>query len=243
MDKGLLVLGGSSDIARSTAREFAERGFDLVLAGRNTRELKKDCDDFTVRYGIRAEVRELDILNTDPDDFFSDEESVPAYTLFAIGELGSQETDQQNSDRIRQILDVNFSASVPFLEKIAGIYENRKQGSLMVIGSVAGDRGRSSNYLYGSAKAGLEAWASGARNRLAKSGAHVLTIKPGFVKTSMTENLELPGALTVSPERVAKSVFRACMKKKNVVYIPWFWWGIMGIIKNIPERVFKKLSL
>ncbi|MCL4128207.1 UNVERIFIED_CONTAM: hypothetical protein GTU68_062310 [Idotea baltica] len=121
--------------------------------------------------------------------------------------------------------------------------ENRKEGTIVGISSVAGERGRASNYLYGSAKAGFTSFLSGLRNRLAGKGVHVLTVKPGFVDTAMTEGLDLPGPLTAQPQQVARAVFKAVGKKKNTLYTLWMWRYVMLIIRNIPEAIFKKLSL
>ena len=129
------------------------------------------------------------------------------------------------------------------METIAADFEQRNEGTICGISSVAGERGRKSNYLYGSAKAGFSEYLSGLRNRLAKSNVHVVTVKPGFIDTKMTEGMPLPAPLTAQPEQVAKDIFKACMKKKNVIYTLWMWRWIMAIIRNIPEPIFKKLDL
>ncbi|WP_250523076.1 MULTISPECIES: SDR family NAD(P)-dependent oxidoreductase, partial [unclassified Caballeronia] len=126
---------------------------------------------------------------------------------------------------------------------IANRLEAQRHGTLAVISSVAGDRGRPSNYLYGSAKAALQAFLEGLRARLFKVGVHVVDIKPGFVATPMTAGLPLPGPLVATPEKVAKDIVRGIDRKKDVLYTPWFWWGIMLIIRNVPRFVFKRASL
>jgi short-subunit dehydrogenase len=139
--------------------------------------------------------------------------------------------------------NTNAVSIIALLTRFANIVEQQRRGTIAVISSVAGDRGRQSNYLYGSAKAALSTFCDGLRARLFKVGAHVVTIKPGFVATPMTAGLPLPGPLVATPEKVAGDIVRAIEKGKDVIYTPWFWWGIMLIIRSIPGRVFKRLSL
>ena len=148
--------------------------------------------------------------------------------------------DWKESERI---LATNYIGAVSILNIIANDFEKRKSGVIVGISSVAGDRGRMSNYLYGSAKAGLTAYLSGLRNRLFHSGVHVLTVKPGFVRTKMTEGLPLPVLVTADPEQVAKKIYAAIKRRKNTIYILPIWLLIMYIIRNIPEAIFKKMKL
>ena len=161
-----------------------------------------------------------------------------------FGYLGENEkalTDwkEANTDHQYQL----YRRSFHFKCDAAIIMLRRKKGTIVGISSVAGERGRQSNYLYGSAKAGFTAYLSGLRNRLFHKGVHVVTVQPGFVYTSMTENLKLPALLTAKPEDVADAVYQRCKKKKNIIYVKWFWRWIMLIIKIIPEFMFKKLKL
>jgi short-subunit dehydrogenase len=142
-----------------------------------------------------------------------------------------------------QMFSVNYVGAASILEIAAADMEKQGKGTIIGISSVAGDRGRGSNYLYGSAKAGFTAYLSGLRNRLFSSGVHVLTVKPGFVYTAMTAHLPLPKPLTAQPHQVAKDIFRAAQKQKNVIYTLWMWRYVMMIIRNIPEFIFKKLKL
>jgi decaprenylphospho-beta-D-erythro-pentofuranosid-2-ulose 2-reductase len=146
-------------------------------------------------------------------------------------------------EEVQKTIQVNFTGAVSILNIVANDFEQRGKGSIIGISSVAGDRGRQSNYIYGSAKAGFTAYLSGLRNRLAKSGVHVMTVKPGFCRTKMTENLQLPAALTAEPDQVAHSVFQGLDQKHNVVYTLWMWRWIMLIIRMIPEFIFKKLNM
>jgi short-subunit dehydrogenase len=143
----------------------------------------------------------------------------------------------------QKTIDVNFTGMVSILNIVASDFEARGEGAIAAVSSVAGDRGRQSNYIYGSAKAGLTTYLAGLRNRLAKKGVHVMTVKPGFCRTKMTENLELPGALTAEPEQVADAVFRGMNNKSNVIYTLWMWRWVMLIIKHIPEFMFKKMGM
>jgi short-subunit dehydrogenase len=138
---------------------------------------------------------------------------------------------------------VNYTGAVSILNVVAEDFEKRGQGAIVGMSSVAGDRGRQSNYIYGSAKAGFTAYLSGLRNRLAKTGVHVMTVKPGFCRTKMTEHLELPAALTAEPAQVATAVFQGMEKKQNVVYTLWMWRWVMLVIRCIPECVFKRLGM
>ena len=160
-----------------------------------------------------------------------------------FGYLGDQNVGQQDWGEAGKILNTNFVGAVSILNIIAEDFEKKKAGVIVGISSVAGDRGRGSNYLYGSAKAGLTAYLSGLRNRMNGFGVSIITIKPGFVDTSMTEGLSLPPLLTAQPKTVANDVYKAVQKSKDIVYTKWFWRWIMLAIQTIPERIFKKLSL
>lgn len=240
----LLVLGATSDMARATALAFGNAGWNVQLAGRDTAMLDLLARDFTVRTGMRAETFPFDAMQ--PDAHTTLWESLPEKpdaVLCAVGLLGDQEKARHDTALADAILRVNFTGLVPILSLAADAFEQRGNGLIIGISSVAGDRGRASNYVYGSAKAGFTAFLSGLRNRLARKGVHVLTVKPGFAYTAMTEGLPLPPPLTASPEDVGAAIFKAVAKKRNVVYVKPCWRLIMGIIRHIPECVFKRLSL
>jgi short-subunit dehydrogenase len=240
----LLILGAKSDIAKAVAHRFAREGFDLLLAARDHGDLEPDLKDIYVRYGVRAEALEFDALDYEGHETFY--EGIPANPIGVVcvaGYLGDQELAQKDFKEAETILDTNYKGCVSILNIIASDLETRREGFIITVSSVAGDRGRQSNYLYGSAKAGLTAYLSGLRNRLQKSGVQVMTVKPGFVNTAMTEGMGLPSLLTAEPAEVAEDIYRAFQKKKDVLYTKWFWRYIMLIIRNIPERVFKRLKL
>ena len=160
-----------------------------------------------------------------------------------FGFLGDQQKAESDWEECHRILQVNFVGAVSILNRIAEKYIAGGHGTIVGISSVAGERGRKSNYLYGSAKAGFTAYLSGLRNRLFSKGIHVLTVQPGFVYTKMTEHLTLPAPLTATPEQVAAAIATAVRKKKNIIYVKWFWRWIMLVIRCIPEPVFKKMNL
>ncbi|RFS19057.1 short-chain dehydrogenase [Chitinophaga silvatica] len=240
----VLLLGAGSDMAVALARKFASEKFDIQLAGRNTSALEPMKLDLQVRYGIKASVHAFDAQDYNSHaSFFSQLPEVPAVTICVFGYLGDQEKAQQNWLEASRIIETNYTGAVSILNIISQQYAQSGNGTIIGISSVAGERGRQSNYLYGSAKAGFTAYLSGLRNRLFKYNVHVLSVLPGFVDTQMTQHLTLPPLLTAQPEAVANSIYKAFKSKKNVLYVKWHWKYIMLIIKLIPEAIFKKLSL
>ncbi len=240
----IIIVGAKSDIAKATAREYAQNGYDIYLAGRNISELEAFAEDIRVRSEKAVELVELDILNYASHQVFYDSlAEKPLGVISAVGYLGEQEKAQIDSDEAHKIIDTNYTGVVNLLNIIANDFEERRAGFIVGISSVAGDRGRKSNYIYGSAKAGLTAYLSGLQNRLYESQVHVLTVKPGFVATKMTADMDLPKKLTAQPEEVAKDIFKAQQRGKNVLYTKWMWKYIMFIITSIPEFIFKKMSI
>lgn len=243
--KTILILGAVSDMATAIAHRYAKEGYQIILAGRQAeKRLQPLSKDLSIRYGVTAYFVEFDALDFDNHEtFYSSLPESPNIAICVFGTMGDEKRAYSDTDAMRQILDTNYTGAVSILNVIANHFEKRKSGSIVGISSVAGDRGRQSNYLYGSAKAGFTAYLSGLRNRLTPAGVEVLTVKPGFVATSMTQDLNLPPLLTASPEKVAQDIFKAVAKKKNQIYTPWFWRFIMLIIRSIPESIFKKLKL
>lgn len=240
----ILIVGAKSDIAKATAREYAKHGYDLYLAARNASELDEFTNDVTVRTQRIVKIVELDILDYKSHQAFYDQlEEKPLGVISAIGYLGEQEKAQSDFDEAQRIMDTNYTGVVSLFNIIADDFEKRRSGFIIGISSVAGDRGRKSNYIYGSAKAALTTYLSGLRNRLHDAQVHVLTVKPGFVATKMTEGMDLPEKLTAQPEEVAENIYNAQQKNKNVLYAKWVWRWIMMIIKMIPEWKFKKMSI
>jgi len=240
----IVIAGAKSDIAKATAREYAKNGYDIYLAGRNISELEAFAEDIRVRSQRVVELVELDILDyPSHQTFYNSLIEKPLGIIVAVGYLGEQEKAQLDNQEAQKIIDTNYSGVVNLLNIIAHDFEERRAGFIVGISSVAGDRGRKSNYIYGSAKAGLTAYLSGLRNRLYESQVHVLTVKPGFVATKMTEGMDLPPKLTAQPEQVAQDIYKAQQQGKNVLYTKWIWKYIMFIITSIPEFIFKKMSI
>jgi len=240
----VLIIGAKSDIAKATAREYAKHGYDLYLAARNSEELEAFAQDVMTRTQKTVKLLELDILDYKSHRAFYDNlEEKPLGVILAIGYLGEQEKAQSDFSQAQQIMDTNYTGVVSLFNIIADDFEKRRSGFMVGISSVAGDRGRKSNYIYGSAKAALTAYLSGLRNRLYDAQVHVLTVKPGFVATKMTEDMDLPEKLTAQPEAVAEDIYKAQQKNKNVLYTKWIWKWVMMIIRNIPEFQFKKMSI
>ncbi|MCC7159763.1 MAG: SDR family oxidoreductase [Ignavibacteria bacterium] len=243
----LLVLGANSLIAQAAASHFAEAGHKIIFAGRIQDEPEKFAKDFSIRYNIECTSEIVDALDYSTHKKFAEDviskDPELDYILIVFGYLGTQEKAQSNFDEAHRIIDTNYTGVVSVCELFAAEFEIRKKGTIAAISSVAGDRGRQSNYMYGSAKGALSVYLQGLRNRLAKCGVNVLTIKPGFVNTPMTYGMPLPKPLVASPQKVGKDIYKAMIKGKSVVYTPFYWRWIMFIVKSIPEFIFKKLKL
>jgi decaprenylphospho-beta-D-erythro-pentofuranosid-2-ulose 2-reductase len=242
----ILIIGATSAIAEATARIYAARNDRLYLLARNTERMQTLAADLRVR---GAESVRCDTLEV--NDFASHEAVIDAaidsmggidLVLIAHGTLSDQKACEQDFSLTLQELNTNAIGVFSLLTHLANHFEAQRHGTIAVISSVAGDRGRQSNYVYGTAKGAVSIFLQGLRNRLYRSGVHVLTIKPGFVDTPMTRKLK-KGLLWASPEKVGKNIVVAITKKKNCVYIPAFWKGIMLVIKLAPESIFKRLSI
>jgi decaprenylphospho-beta-D-erythro-pentofuranosid-2-ulose 2-reductase len=239
-----LILGAASDMAGAIAKKFASKGYAVQLAARNVHRLTPLLSDIAIRYNVAATVHEFDALNYGShEQFFNTLPGMPDVTVCVFGLLGEQEMACTDWKHCEQIIETNYTGAVSILNIISKKYGEQKKGTIVGISSVAGERGRQSNYIYGSAKAGFTAYLSGLRNAMFHKGVHVVTVQPGFVYTKMTEHLKLPAMLTAKPEDVANSVYSAVQNKTNIIYVKWFWRWIMLIIKSIPEFMFKKMKL
>lgn len=240
----VLLLGASSDMSVAIARKMAAKGFNIQLAARNCQRLIPLQSDLTVRSQIQCTVHEFDAADfSSHEGFWNNLSSKPEITICVFGYMSDNEIARGSWKEAEKMITSNYTGAVSILNIASKYYEEKRAGTIVGISSVAGERGRQSNYIYGSAKAGFTAYLSGLRNRMFQSGVHVATILPGFVYTRMTESLKLPPLLTAQPEDVAVVVLKAIEKKKNIVYVKWFWRWIMLIIKSIPEFLFKKLKL
>lgn len=244
-NKSLLVVGGSSDIAKATALVFAKHGWDIVICGRDIAALQAEAVNLSLRSGdSKIVAAPFDVLETESFSGFLDSLPVlPDAAVCAVGLLGSQPQAERDVAHAGIVMRSNFEGPAILLGLLAERFEARGSGTLVGISSVAGDRGRASNYVYGAAKAGLTAFLSGLRNRLATKAVHVVTVKPGFVRTRMTEGMKLPGPLTADPIEVGEAIYKAVERRKNVVYVRPVWRVIMAIIRSIPEPLFKKTAL
>ena len=242
----VLVVGATSAIAQETSRLFAAYGAHLFLTGRDGDKLSSLEQDLKLRGAAQVESAILDVADLARHGAVIDAAFVALRSvdvaLIAHGVLPDQEKCKEDATAALEALTVNFTATVALLTPLANRLEAQGRGCLAVIGSVAGDRGRQSNYVYGASKGGLDRFLQGLRNRLYRSGVHVVTIKPGFVDTPMTASKPKSG-LYASPVRVARGIHRAIESRRNVVYLPWFWRPIMCVVTSIPESVFKRLRL
>lgn len=241
-----MIVGATSAIAQETAKLFARSEAKFFLAGRSKEKLESIRDDLLVRGARQAETFLLDLTNVDKHQKLIDS-AISALggfdaVLIAHGTLGDQKACEENVTVTMNELNTNCLSVISLLTIIANYFERQKQGCIAVISSVAGDRGRRSNYVYGTAKGAVNIFLQGLRNRLSTAGVKVVTIKPGFVDTPMTTAIP-KNALFAQPQAIGKGIYNAMQSSKNVVYLPWFWRPIMLIIKSIPESIFKKLSL
>lgn len=242
----ILIIGATSAIAQETAKLYARDGAELFLVARSAFKLNSVKDDLVVRGAKRAETYVLDVSELDRHaEMISaaiDALGELDMALIAHGTLGDQRLSEESVEKALEEFTNNCTSVISLLTILANYFEQRKRGCIAVISSVAGDRGRKSNYVYGAAKGALSIFLQGLRGRLAASGVKVVTIKPGFVDTPMTASLR-KGLLFASPRTVGRGIYDAMNKGKDVVYLPWFWRPIMLIVKSVPERVFKKVSL
>jgi len=239
-----LILGAASDMAVAIAEKFASEGYSIQLAARNSARLLPLQSDLAIKYNSRVSLHEFNATAFDTHrSFFDSLYPKPDVTICVFGYLGDNEKALADWLQASIIINTNYTGAVSILNIIAEFYAAEKKGVIAGISSVAGERGRQSNFLYGSAKAGYTAYLSGLRNYLFHKGVHVVSVLPGFVYTKMTEDIRLPPILTAKPSEVADTVYDAVVKKKNVVYVKWFWRYIMLFIKCIPEFLFKKLKL
>lgn len=242
--QNILILGANSDIAQALSQKFASEGHHILLAARSSSQLSHAVSDLNIRYSVEAYAVDFDAVHfQNHKEFYEQLPLKPDVVISVFGYLGNQAHAFENFNEAHQIIDVNYTGAVSILNIAANDMCKRGSGSIIGISSVAGDRGRQSNFIYGSAKAAFTAYLSGLRNYAFHYGVHVITVKPGFVQTKMTADLALNPKLTAKPEQVANDVYNAWLKKKNSIYTLWFWKYIMLIIKSIPEGVFKKLKM
>lgn len=247
MNQNVLIIGATSGIAEAVARRYAEQGARLFLVARNSGKLQAISSDLVVRGALEVKTFVLD-ANDSQLIYQMADAAWKAYgiidvALVAHGTLPDQQRTETDIPYAIAEFRTNAESVIACLAELAQRFEPQGSGVLAVIGSVAGDRGRASNYLYGAAKAAIDTYASGLRVRLFKSKVHVLIVKPGFVATAMTAALNLPARLTATPDDVARDIQKAIVKQKDELYTPWFWQWIMLIIRWIPSPIFNRIKL
>lgn len=242
----IAIFGATSAVAQALAKLHANAGDNILLLARNEEHLESIANDLKVRgaktvHCITADFTDIDkhpeLLKT----IASFSTDIAKYYFF-YGVLPDQAQCEVSWEDTLDALNTNFISKASLLTLIANKVEKEQNRSLIVVSSVAGDRGRQSNYIYGTGKGALTIFLQGLRNRLQKAHCQVITVKPGFIDTPMTDSFD-KNFLWASPEKVANDIYRAVIKNRDVIYSPWFWRYIMLIIKCIPERIFKKLSL
>ena len=240
----VLILGARSDIAISVAHRFAKEGYDIQLAARNISSLDVDKSDIKLRYQVEVSMYDFDALDIGTHEKFVNLlPQLPAIAICAVGYMGLQAENERNLQAAINVIRSNFEGPASIFTVLANHFEKRGSGTLVGISSVAGERGRAKNYVYGSAKAGFTTFLSGLRNRLTKKGVHVVTVLPGFVTTKMTKDMDLPSKLTAKPDEVAAAVLNAVKKKHNIIYVKKIWMVVIKIIRSIPENFFKRINL
>lgn len=245
--KRVLIIGATSAIATACARLWAAQGAEFFLVARSTEKLAQTAADLTGRGAKAVSVHQMDATDTAAHPLML-AQCMSALgqidiALIAHGTLPDQKACEQSVEVALAEFANNGTSVIALLTLLANQFETQRCGSLAVISSVAGDRGRPSNYLYGTAKAAVSTFCEGLRARLFKVGVHLVTIKPGFVDTPMTKGLPLPGPLVAKPEQVAERIVKGIENKANTLYTPGFWALIMLIIRCIPQFVFKRLNL
>jgi short-subunit dehydrogenase len=243
-NKTILILGGNSDVGKSLAKDFGELGSNLILTSRKKSQLDSFKSNLEIRYEINCNIEIFDALDLKShESFYKKLNTKPDIVISCIGYLDNQEESQKDFNEALKSIQSNFTGLVSILNIISNDFERKGTGVIVGISSVAGDRGRGSNYIYGSSKSAFTTYLSGLRNRLYVSGVRVITIKPGFIKSKMTNHLKLPSTITSTPNKVSILIIKSIQKRKNVLYIKGYWKWIMITIKLIPENIFKSLKL
>jgi decaprenylphospho-beta-D-erythro-pentofuranosid-2-ulose 2-reductase len=246
MSRKIFIFGATSAIAEATARRFAAHGSCFFLVARDPDKLRVLAEDLRIRGATQVATATADAQDYERHQKLFEEARAALdgldTVLIAHGSLPDQKRCEQSFDLVRREFEINTLGALSLLTHASNAFAKQGFGSLCVIGSVAGDRGRQSNYVYGAAKGALAIFLQGLRNRLYSEGVHVLTVKPGFVDTPMTAAFT-KGRLWAEPDQVAKGIYKAVMHKKDIVYLPWFWSPVMRVIRWIPEAIFKRLRL
>ena len=242
----ILIIGATSAIAEACARRWAAQGDALYLVGRNPGRLASIADDLKVRGAPDVGTGLLDVNEFDQHETVLDAARSALggidVVLLAHGTLPDQDACTHDLELSLAEFAGNGTSTIALMHRLANLLDSQGEGCLAVVSSVAGDRGRASNAIYGAAKSAVSAYASALRQRLGQRGVNVLTIKPGFVDTPMTARFANKGALWARPDTIAAGIVRAVERNRSVVYLPWFWWPVMTAIKALPEFLFKRMK-
>ena len=236
--RSILVIGGNSDIGYATAKVFAQNKYNIHLVSRNISELEIKKKEIESLYKVDCKITSINILNEENiNNFFSENLESPEIILITVGYM---EVDEKNYEKIASI---NYVSPMVFIEKSLTKYKTQKKlNTIIGISSVAGDRGKKKNCIYNSSKSAFSSYLDGLRQRLYSSGIHVITVKPGWVKTKMTKNLKLPKIFISNVNYVGNKIFKSYKSKKNTLYVPSFWSIIMFFYKMVPETIFKIIA-
>lgn len=241
-----LILGATSAIARQIALRYAQAGEPVYIAARDTQEAERIAADVAIRAGVATASGPFDALDFESHPALierAEAELGPLTVLVvAFGEMGDQRHSERDFSAAQRVIDTNFTGAASLCEAAAQRMQGRKAGLIIGLSSVAGERGRQSNYFYGAAKGAFTLYLQGLRNRLFADRVHVLTVKLGFIDTPMTYGMKT-GIPIADPAAAAEAIYQAGKRGENELYYPRFWGGIMGVIKGIPEHLFKRLSL
>lgn len=247
MNAPVVILGAGSAIGRAAARRWALAGRDLVLCARDVEDTNRTARDLALRHGVEVAVSAFEAGKDAADPLWFQQLLARCGGRFegvflAYGAMNDEQVLRDDPQAAAILIDTNFTSALQILERFATVLEGEQRGFICAVSSVAGDRGRASNYVYGSTKAAMQTLLSGLRARLSRSGVRVIDVRPGFVDTRLTWGR--PGVFfAASPDRVAQDVLRAIARDRAVVYTPFFWWAIMALIKFLPDFVFKRLPL
>ncbi|MBL8309701.1 MAG: SDR family oxidoreductase [Burkholderiales bacterium] len=239
--RDVVVVGATSAVAQAAIRHWAHQRARLVLVGRNRDALERVAADARLRGAASVDTQVGDLADTAFIETVCAIAS-PTIALIAHGSLSDSARSEASAQYLEYELTLNFVSAAQWVQQLALACERAGGGTVVAISSVAGDRGRGSNHVYGAAKAGLSAFCSGLRARMATRGVHIMTVLPGFIDSPMTAHIANKGALWTTPETIAQGIIRAITRQRDVVYLPGFWRLIMLIIKHVPERIFKRLK-
>jgi decaprenylphospho-beta-D-erythro-pentofuranosid-2-ulose 2-reductase len=240
----ILIIGATSDMGQAFAHACALQGSSIMLAARNEATLERVANDLRVRCEVGVSTHTFDVLDMEQHEaFYASLPERPDGVICFVGLLGDAVKCRQSFEAARRVLDTNFTGVISILDRVADEFEKRGRGWIVGVSSVAGDRGRAPRYHYGCAKAGLNAYLSGLRQRLFKSGVFVMNVKPGYCRTKMVAGWDLPAAMTSEPDEVARAILKALRRKQETLYVRWMWRWIMGVIRMLPEFIFKRLKI